>query len=90
MVADAVTSVLVLAEHAFPGDVTAAEGIAHVAALPLLLWRSGVLTGSFYTLFVPVHRWHPLFLPAPDSPAESTVMLRDNPYFHDIFASTTC
>ena len=31
-VADAVTCVCVLAEHAFPGDVTAAEGIAYFAA----------------------------------------------------------
>ena len=36
-VADAATSVCVLAEHAFPGD--AAEGIAYFAALPLLLWQ---------------------------------------------------
>ena len=39
VVADAVTSVWVLAEHAFPRDVTAAEGIAHVGALPFLLWQ---------------------------------------------------
>ena len=44
---DAVTSVWVLAEHVFPGDVTAAKSIAYLAALPVSCRMSILSSLSF-------------------------------------------